>query len=222
MKGKVISIVNRKNSSGRTIVSINLAKELTKIGRVLFLDLDPQAESSRYFQVSTEFSIFNIFNRTKDFKDVVQKSKFNNLYVLPSNINVSKIEKNPLLITRILEVTEYLESKFDYIIIETPPYFNSLTTASVDNADIVLIPFKIEKMSLYFLEDILKKFKNNISKIKILPLMYEDVNIEIYSNLVKNYQKNLFKTGHTSIKIDNGEKNIDKKFKLIIEAILND
>jgi len=221
MDCKVISIVDIKGGSKQDTFSLNLAKTFLDLGRVLLLDLDPQAKISSYLKIYQQFSIFNILNRSEDFHNVVQKTEYKNLFFLPSNIDVSKIEKDEVLISRISEVMKYLRTKFDYIIIETPPYLNRSILNVLNSSENIIIPFEIKHHTQYFVENLFLEIEKD-KKVKIVPIMYEDENSNIYSDILKQYPEHLIKLGSTSLKIDKDDLDLDSKFKQIQKVILND
>jgi len=213
----VISILNIKNSEKMASFSINLAKTLSKKGRVLLLDLDAQGKSTKLLNIQQDSSIFDLLNRDKEFYDVVKKTNFSNFFVLPSNIDVVKVEKNPQLLEKVAEVIKYLETKIDNIIIDTPPYLNSLVLKTLDSSNLIWIPLDVEKQNVYKTQKTLKQLENS-EKIKIIPTNYSDENIENYCEIVKNFKNHLIKTGSSSFKLDSE----NPKFDNLMEKIKND
>jgi len=213
----VISILNIKNSEKMASFSINLAKTLSKKGRVLLLDLDAQGKSTKLLNIQQDSSIFDLLNRDKEFYDVVKKTNFSNFFVLPSNIDVVKVEKNLQLLEKVAEVIKYLETKIDNIIIDTPPYLNSLVLKTLDSSNLIWIPLDIEKQNVYKTQKTLKQLENS-EKIKIIPTNYSDENIENYCEIVKNFKNYLIKTGSSSFKLDSE----NPKFDNLMEKIKND
>jgi len=221
-EGIIISVIDIRGGSKVNNFSVNLAKNFVNVGRVLLLDFDPQGKSSKYLKVSQKFSILNILNRNKDFHEVVQKTDLPNFFVLPANVDITNIEKDEKLNIRVLEVVKYLKTKFDVIIIETPPYINSLISNLINSSNTLLTPLKIEVFSTYFTEQLIQKLGKMESKLKLIPTNYEDTNILNYSEIVQKHSKYLFKSGSTSIKIDIDKKDFNKIMQEIIEVIKND
>jgi chromosome partitioning protein len=213
----IISILNIQNSENISNFSINLAQELAKRGRVLLLDLDAQGKSTKLLNIQQDSSIFDLLNRDKEFYDVVKKTNFSNFFVLPSNIDVVKVEKNPQLLEKVAEVIKYLETKIDNIIIDTPPYLNSLVLKTLDSSNLIWIPLDVEKQNVYKTQKTLEQLENK-EKIKIIPTNYSDENIENYCEIVKNFKNHLIKTGSSSFKLDSE----NPKFDNLMEKIKND
>ena len=213
----IISILNIQNSKNISNFSIYLAQELAKRGRVLLLDLDAQGKSTKLLNIPQESSIFDLLNRDKEFYDVVKKTNFSNFFVLPSNIDVVKVEKNPQLLEKVAEVIKYLETKIDFIIIDTPPYLNSLVLKTLDSSNLIWIPLDVEKQYIYKTQKTLEQLEHH-KNIKIIPTNYSDEHIENYCEIVKNFKNNLIKIGSSSFKLDLENPNLQN----LSEKIKND
>jgi chromosome partitioning protein len=150
---KVIAVASERGGVGRTSVATNLAQELSeKSKRVLLLDLDPQADSSRELGFKTDYSIANLYNKSKNIADIVHKVENSTLFLIPSNIkllNIEKIYKKSGSEFRLREVVDYLRKKFDYIVFDLPPYLGHITITAISNSDTVLSPIRVEKTALH-------------------------------------------------------------------------
>lgn len=60
MQAKIISVANQKGGTGKTTVSMNLAAGLSKQGRVLIIDADPQGSASQWCSLSTDEKPFPV------------------------------------------------------------------------------------------------------------------------------------------------------------------
>lgn len=160
--GKVIAMVNQKGGVGKTTSCINLAASLGVLGKkVLLIDLDPQGNSTTGVGVGKtdyEESVYDLLKGTSLLKEVVIKTKFKNLYVIPATINLAGIDyelmemakNDPSFLTgsQLKKGLENDRNIFDYILIDCPPSLGSLTKNALTAADSVIIPVQCEFFAL--------------------------------------------------------------------------
>lgn len=141
----VIGIVNRKGGVGKTTTAKNLAYSLTlENKKVLLLDFDPQCNStkglaSRHFNKS----VVNLL-RSEKIERCIYKTRYN-LDIIPgdSYLASESIKKNILN-----DQLQLVSFQYDYIIIDTSPYFNELTAEILLVSNLIIIPTEIEVDSL--------------------------------------------------------------------------
>ena len=93
---KTVSVINQKGGVGKTTTAVNLSAAVGALGkRVLLADIDPQGNSTSGYGISKR----NIENSTYDMlingvkaSEVVMKTKFRNVDLLPSDMNLAGAE----------------------------------------------------------------------------------------------------------------------------------
>jgi len=160
--GKIVAFVNQKGGVGKTTSSINLAASLGVLNKkVLLVDLDPQGNSTTGIGISkTEYnkSAYELLTDKATIDEVILKSKFKNLYIIPATVNLAGIDIE-FMQTGILDPNfnrggqlkkQLLPAKelFDYIIIDCPPSLGVITTNALTAADSVIIPIQCEFFAL--------------------------------------------------------------------------
>lgn len=161
--GKTIAIANQKGGVGKTTTSVNLSACLAYLGkRVLLVDIDPQGNATSGVGVEkadVEQCIYNVLVDDEEAKSVVLPTDVENLYVLPSTIQLAgaEIELVPTISreVRLKRALESLSAEYDYIIIDCPPSLGLLTLNALTAADSVIIPVQCEYYALEGLSQLL-------------------------------------------------------------------
>lgn len=136
---EVIAITNQKGGVSKTTISVNLASTLAFLNqKVLLIDIDSQAQSSRYLNKEqyTNNSIANIFtemikNSSID-KDFVKQYIITNevvteksIDILPSELRLSKIlelcRTASMPHTLLKKIIDTIKDEYDFIILDLPP-----------------------------------------------------------------------------------------------------
>ncbi|MGD0918417.1 MAG: ParA family protein [Thermodesulfobacteriota bacterium] len=154
---KKIGICNNKGGVGKTTFCFCLGGALAEMGKkVLMVDMDQQGSlSSSFLQNINDLPYVitdALLDDQKSMKEIVQKTNFENIDLLPANLSLGRIE-NELISERdshycLVDKLAEIEGKYDVILLDAPPNLGLATWSILTASEGVIIPLEAQDYSV--------------------------------------------------------------------------
>ncbi len=213
---KVVSFSIFKGGTGKTTSTVNTAAALMRKGKkVLLVDLDQQASSTRYLGLEPDQSpnLYDVFMGTKQAPLAIRHTKFH-IDVLASHPLLAAIEEalEPGEEIKLQEFLNPLKPIYDYILLDSPPGKAMLAFNALAAADLIVIVASAERMAVDGVADLINhvqrimwnKYSLTHQELRILFTMYRSTTSHspaIIANARKIWRDNVLtvKIPHSTI-----------------------
>ena len=156
-----VAVAMQKGGSGKTTTAVNLAATLAEAGRrVLLVDLDPQANATSWYAIlDAGKGMFACLCENARIDTIITNTATVGVDVAPASTWLIGAERalaaevgaETLLRRRLRDVA----SRYDVVLIDTPPTLGILTVAALVAADQVLVPVAAHVLALNGLAQLL-------------------------------------------------------------------
>ncbi len=209
---RIIAIANQKGGVGKTTTTINLSACLAEKGKkVLVVDIDPQGNTTSGLGIdkrSETKTTYELLLQEITAREAIHKDVFENLDIIPSNVNLAGAEIDLIDIEHreyvLRDALKEVEDDYDFIIMDCPPSLSMLTVNAMTAADTVLVPIQCEYYALEGLTQLIhtiglvqKKLNPSLELEGVVFTMYDsrtNLSLQVVENVKDNLTTNIYKT----------------------------
>ena len=153
---KTVSVINQKGGVGKTTTAVNLSAAVGALGKkVLLVDIDPQGNSTSGYGINKreiENSTYDMLINGVKASDVLVKTRFENVDILPSDMNLAGAEVEMIALEKRESVIKMalaqIWEQYDYVFLDCPPSLGLITVNALCASDTFLVPIQCEYYAL--------------------------------------------------------------------------
>lgn len=155
----IIAISNQKGGEGKTTLSICLGEALSRSGKTLLIDWDPQANATNLFHKNPDKTIMDSLGYRG--RKIIPLERIvlplaKDYSIAPSSLDLANLttpyERDDFELLK--EAILPIRSQYQYIIIDCPPSLGLILENALIAADYVLVPIQTRAFSVQGLKDL--------------------------------------------------------------------
>jgi chromosome partitioning protein len=162
---KTIAMVNNKGGVGKTTSAINLSHIFSQHfkKKVLLTDLDPQGNTSKFFDVAriNNTTIANVLTEQINIRESIFHTQYENLDIITADKTLKtafeSIDKDETITDKnmiLKKAFRQIENDYDFCIIDNSPYLTIGTDNALVASDEVIVPLNIDIYGFWGLNQI--------------------------------------------------------------------
>ncbi|MGE3267248.1 MAG: ParA family protein [Chloroflexota bacterium] len=165
MPARIITVANQKGGVGKTTTAVSLGAELAGRFKTLLIDLDPQANATSSLGLADpdrEQSTYDVLLGDASLADIILETDIPGLDLAPADRVLAgaqielvdlpdrehRLEQAIQALQQAATTDEEGASRYDLVLIDTPPSLGLLTLNALAASDHVLIPVQSEYLAL--------------------------------------------------------------------------
>lgn len=161
-----IAAISGKGGTGKSTTVINLSCALAELGKsVLAIDMDPQANLTSgigFDPYRLDTTVFQVLTGESQNGAAVLKTNYG-VDLLPSSPDLSTVESSlqsgigrELLLRGVIDRLTEGGTRYDYVLVDTPPNFGFHTLNALAAADYILVPVQMSGFAIKGLKEVLR------------------------------------------------------------------
>ncbi|MDD4156824.1 MAG: ParA family protein [Candidatus Cloacimonetes bacterium] len=173
----VISLINHKGGTGKTLSTLNLAEALKNVlakkmkvnGKILLIDNDPQASLTSFFynieeELEPNDTIIALYNHEPFFtKDIILQTSIKDVDLVANMFSCGTKEKAlSSLLDGNFRLKDFIKKfcgNYNFILIDNSPFISAFTNNAFIASDAIIIPTIPTRLSIIGIKEILKNIQ---------------------------------------------------------------
>lgn len=205
----VLGVINQKGGVGKTTTVVNLAAALAERGRVLVVDLDPQANATSGLGVDPPaVSVYDVLVGEAPVERAIVATETRNLDLLPANADLAgaavELDADSDDVQRLARLIDAIPRAYDTILVDAPPSIGALTLNVLVASDHLIVPLQTEYYALEGIAGMMETVERvqaslnpDVTILGILLTMYDvrtNLSTQVEENVRNHFGDEVFRT----------------------------